>query len=290
MLRLFSSRPFHLFIRRTSLLPRYLATETLRITHDVDEDHQRKVFPTAHHQLLEVLVHRSSQLSSNQSVKKKKNRVKSTETLPPVNRLTELSEQLHLSSAVDNELVDDEESLLAPSLDDITWNEDDKTLNDILTSLHSNKVRRIHKYTDEQLSLMHKHHEFNRMLQAYIDVSIHNGHLNKVRRLLDEFLADQERRQSMKHLTWRYVSNINIYNSFFYAYAERANLTALQKLFEKMRHSQIKPNLESYAAVLSCLGHMDLFDPNVARRIILDIEKQVKSGWSICVSRYEISF
>ena len=43
-----------------------------------------------------------------------------------------------------------------------------------------------------------------------------------------------------------------------------------------MRQHQIKPNLESFAAALSCLGHMDLFDPKVARRIILDIEKQVK--------------
>lgn len=44
-----------------------------------------------------------------------------------------------------------------------------------------------------------------------------------------------------------------------------------------MRQHQIKPNLESFAAALSCLGHMDLFDPNVARRIILDVEKQVKN-------------
>jgi hypothetical protein len=43
-----------------------------------------------------------------------------------------------------------------------------------------------------------------------------------------------------------------------------------------MRKYQVKPTLESYAAVLSCLGNMDLFDPSVARRIILDLEKQVE--------------
>lgn len=44
-----------------------------------------------------------------------------------------------------------------------------------------------------------------------------------------------------------------------------------------MRKSQIKPTLESYAAVLNCLGNMDLFDSSIARRIILDLEKQVNS-------------
>ena len=42
-----------------------------------------------------------------------------------------------------------------------------------------------------------------------------------------------------------------------------------------MRKYQVKPTLESYAAVLSCLGNMDLFDSSVARRIILDLEREV---------------
>lgn len=57
----------------------------------------------------------------------------------------------------------------------------------------------------------------------------------------------------------------------------QGNLSALQKLFEKMRKYQVKPTLESYAAALSCLGNMDLFDPSVARKIILDLEQQVKN-------------
>ena len=42
-----------------------------------------------------------------------------------------------------------------------------------------------------------------------------------------------------------------------------------------MRKCQVKPTLESYAAALSCLGNMELFDSTVARRIILDLEKEV---------------
>ena len=128
------------------------------------------------------------------------------------------------------ELVDEEEEeeepnepILAPTLDDLSWSEDDKTLNDLLSNLHSTKVRRIHKYTDEQLALMHKHHEFNRMLQSYVDVSLYNGQLKKVRRLVDELLIDQERRQSMKNLSWRYISTVNVFNSLFFAYAERVS-------------------------------------------------------------------
>ena len=44
-----------------------------------------------------------------------------------------------------------------------------------------------------------------------------------------------------------------------------------------MRKAQVKPTLESYAAVLICLGSMDLFDSSIARRTILDLERQVRS-------------
>ena len=52
----------------------------------------------------------------------------------------------------------------------------------------------------------------------------------------------------------------------------QGNLRDLQALFEKMRKSHVKPNLESYAACLSCLGEMDLFDSTIARRMIVDLE------------------
>lgn len=68
----------------------------------------------------------------------------------------------------------------------MTFNDDDKSLNDLLSSLQSTKVRRMHKYTDEQLSFMHKHNEFNRMLQSYVDVSIHNGKVRSLTFLLKE--------------------------------------------------------------------------------------------------------
>jgi hypothetical protein len=108
----------------------------------------------------------------------------------PPNRITEISQQLHLTTPVatvtnshDETLAAEEEqddlqsneTLLLPSLEEMTFNDDDKTLTDLLSSLHSTKVRRMHKYTDEQLSFMHKHNEFNRMLQSYVDVSIYNG-------------------------------------------------------------------------------------------------------------------
>lgn len=109
-------------------------------------------------------------------------------TLPsPPNRINEISEKLHLEPSIissnlhdetitaEEELSEDAQTLLPPSIEEMTFNDDDKTLNDLLSSLHSTKVRRMHKYTDEQLSFMHKHNEFNRMLQSYIDVSIHNG-------------------------------------------------------------------------------------------------------------------
>lgn len=69
---------------------------------------------------------------------------------------------------------------LAPSLEEIALIEEDKTLTDILSNLNSNKIRRIHKYTDEQLNFMHRHSEYNRMLLAYVDVSIFNGKVKSI--------------------------------------------------------------------------------------------------------------
>jgi NH3-dependent NAD+ synthetase len=124
--------------------------------------------------------------------KKKQNKnLTSAATLPTSpNRITEISETLHLeptpivSNLSDETIAAEEEqqeesqsneTLLPPSIEEMTFNDDDKTLNDLLSSLHSTRVRRMHKYTDEQLRFMHKHNEFNRMLQSYVDVSIHNG-------------------------------------------------------------------------------------------------------------------
>ena len=143
-----------------------------------------------------------------------------------------------------------DETLLPVTQEEIPFYEDDKTLSEMLNSLHSTKVRRMHKYTDDQLALMHKHSEYNRMLEAYIDVSIHNGHvsgtvsmsllfhfdqslqLTRARRLLDDLLLDQERRQSMKHLSWRYVSSINVYNAFFFAYADKVALQIIGSVLD----------------------------------------------------------
>ena len=66
----------------------------------------------------------------------------------------------------------------------MTFNNDDKTLNDLLndllSSLHSTKVRRMHTHTDEQLNFIYKHNEFNRMIQAYVDVFIHNRKASRI--------------------------------------------------------------------------------------------------------------
>lgn len=124
---------------------------------------------------------------SKNKAKTKKETVTPQPLPTPSNRLVDISEKLHLVSstslpdetaAVEEEELEDSqfnETLLPPSVEELTFNDDDKSLNDLLTSLHSTKVRRMHKYTDEQLTLMHKHNEFNRMLQSYVDVLIHNG-------------------------------------------------------------------------------------------------------------------
>ena len=48
--------------------------------------------------------------------------------------------------------------------------------------------------------------------------------LGRARRFLDGLLADQDRRQTMKRMSWRYVSNIHVYNAFFFAYAEKVRI------------------------------------------------------------------
>ena len=84
----------------------------------------------------------------------------------------------------DENLVEQEDlqsnKVLIPPLDEdnSTCIDDDEMLNNLLNSLHSTKVRCLHKYTDEKLRFMHKHHEFNHMLESYVDVSIYNGRVS----------------------------------------------------------------------------------------------------------------
>ncbi|CAF4754350.1 unnamed protein product, partial [Rotaria magnacalcarata] len=49
---------------------------------------------------------------------------------------------------------------------------------------------------------------------------VSNGKLNQARRILDEILLDQERRRSSKVLAWRYVTNVQAFNSLYFGYAE----------------------------------------------------------------------
>jgi hypothetical protein len=95
---------------------------------------------------------------------------------------TSLDELDLVSSSMDESLAeqDNDVPLLLPSTDNVNINDDDdKTLHDVLTSLDSTKVRCMHKYTDDQLTFMHKHNEFNRMLQSFVDVTIFNGHVGR---------------------------------------------------------------------------------------------------------------
>ncbi|CAF3645701.1 unnamed protein product [Rotaria socialis] len=366
MLRIIHFRPFLLNTcirtpRQLAVLCRPLSVETLSAHRDIDDCNHRVEIAAPHHELLEVLHYRSSQLqsftktirsprkmspSSDRSTaktstrprsnanrktliksnieskpvkeekpidlarpkaskskeKKKKEKKPTPSPVPtPTNRINELSKKLKLTKSTgkhqsktltnnnnnNNNISDEilaaenehegpqsEEPLILPVIDEATANDEDKTLNELLTSLNSTKVRRLHKYTDLQIKFMHTHNEFNRMLQAYVDVLVSHGKLNQARRVLDEILSEQERRRSSKILAWRYVTNVHVFNSLYFGYAEKGNLPALQKLFETMRKFNIKPTLESYAAAISCLGSMELLDSSVARRIILDLEKE----------------
>ena len=124
----------------------------------------------------------------------------------PTNRLSEIREKLqlpatlieeHLATTLEDEDVEVEEDttsnqldkpLLPPSLKEMTFtDDDDRTLTDLLSSLHSTKVCRMHKYTDEQLTFMHKHNVkeihkwFGRVkLMKVVDLTIHSKQFQMV--------------------------------------------------------------------------------------------------------------
>ncbi|CAF0789980.1 unnamed protein product [Didymodactylos carnosus] len=248
-------------------LPDVIVTEKIDLAHPKPKN-KRAISVSSTSALTSPLAEIPSEMNKQHNIEEQ-NRLKSISqrlniTAPPPSSSFRLTQPETLSS--DEKRKDD-------ILEDEFRTEDEKILVELLGTLDLKKVRQMHKYTDEELKIMRKHQTFNEILLAYVDVSIYNGKLRKVRQFFDKLCLDQERRKTMKRLSWKYPSNVNIYNTIMFAHAENGTLRAVQTLFEKMRSSHIKPTLESYAAVLTCLGNLDMFDPTIAKRIIFDIEK-----------------
>lgn len=106
----------------------------------------------------------------------------------------------------------------------------------------------------------HKNHECERMskqkslalsLHAYLDCCVQNSMLNRGYGTVLNYRVRLNRSNSGIKIT-----DVNIYNMLIHGFAEKENLQKIKEIWNILREDQIKPNTQTFANHLECLGRM----------------------------------
>lgn len=156
-----------------------------------------------------------------------------------------------------------------------------ESLNKSFELLISNQMDKRDKITYEQLEFDLKHKQFNSKVKAYIDVCCNSGTLEKAIQHLNKLT------ETAKRPEYEFITDIEVFNRLMFELAKHGRTNQITNLFRRMRTSvdpkkQIKPNLNSYAAVIQSIGaQMDKnnFDRKLnelrltLERVLFDIQK-----------------
>lgn len=156
-----------------------------------------------------------------------------------------------------------------------------ESLNKSFELLISNQVDKREKITYEQLDFDLKHKQFNSKVKAYIDVCCNSNMLEKAIKYLNKLTENANRPE------YEFITDIEVFNRLMFELAKHGRTNQITNLFRRMRtcedsKKQIKPNLNSYAAVIQSIG-AQLDKSNLDRkfdelrltleRVLFDIQK-----------------
>lgn len=114
----------------------------------------------------------------------------------------------------------------------------------------------------------------NRTLAAYVEVCCSLGTpqrgLNAV-----HFQRSRYRRTSNKHL--RPVKDIRVYNTLLRGFASFSDFNKVQEVLNMISEEEITPDVHSYAAVLECLGRLNI-DNNHLKYIRIQVNQAKQQG------------
>ncbi|XP_041086201.1 DNA-directed RNA polymerase, mitochondrial-like [Polyodon spathula] len=114
------------------------------------------------------------------------------------------------------------------------------------------------KYGDAQLSI-----------RSFLEACIFNEDVERAQRCLMDYHRNLSRRKQL---------SINTYNIMMHVWAKKGSLGHIGRLFVLLEEAGLKPNLDSYAAALECMGR----SPHCSSRVISRCFQQLEEdGFSI---------
>lgn len=157
-----------------------------------------------------------------------------------------------------------------------------ESLNKSFELLISNQLsERDNKLTYKQIEFDLKHKKFNSLIKTYVDVCCNSGMLDKAIRYLTNLIENE------KNSEHEFITDVEVFNRLMFQLAQHGRTNQITNLFRTMRTStdekkQLKPNLNTYAAVIQSIG-VQLEKNNLERktnelrltleRVLFDIQK-----------------
>ncbi|KAK2167285.1 hypothetical protein LSH36_30g07019 [Paralvinella palmiformis] len=130
---------------------------------------------------------------------------------------------------------------------------------------------------------------YHREVTAYVDACVYTGNLRKAHHILIKQTQTKKKRGRRKKE--QNITDVNIYNRLMHAYAKQVKLQPIRQLFQHMEERNLDINLQSYAAVLECLGRIKSVTSDITEKVLQDIEKKaiksVKPSFEVDLGKCE---
>ncbi|CAF0962023.1 unnamed protein product [Brachionus calyciflorus] len=159
-----------------------------------------------------------------------------------------------------------------------------ENLNKSFELLIKKQLEKKQKISFEQLDFDQKHKIFNQKIKSYIDICCNSNSemLEKAISYLNKLMSESNDKKP-----YEFISDIEIYNRLMFELAKKGKTSQITYLFKKMRTQddatrQIKPNLNTFIAVIQSIGH-NIEHPGTSKklkdlkltleRVLFDIQK-----------------
>ncbi|KAJ8320612.1 hypothetical protein KUTeg_002199 [Tegillarca granosa] len=100
---------------------------------------------------------------------------------------------------------------------------------------------------------------------------IFSGHVNNAHFVVKYYLNSDLSPEENYYRTNK-IKDIKIYNALLHGWAKQGNLSKMQEVFSFMRENDVSPTLQSYAAVLECMGKSKSGRLEITDKLLHDIK------------------
>ncbi|XP_049530940.1 DNA-directed RNA polymerase, mitochondrial [Anopheles darlingi] len=118
------------------------------------------------------------------------------------------------------------------------------------TVLEKNKKFASKYYKTSELESLARHRSFQMTLNAYLDICITTGMVNRAYATTLNYRHKRKRREF----------DVTIYNQLIHAFAAKGSFSRVRDIMRVLREDRITPTAQTYAGVLECLGRLERTD------------------------------